>query len=327
MKLRPLQDMLQNVLRDIPRKAGRKRRSSPEGARTPLEEAALRAAVLLRSGMPAIRVWQVLGSESPESPQLVEIARKVAAGTPVPAALAAADAPAWRTLAAAWQIAETSGAPLSPALEQFAAGMRALDRVADRREVLLSGPRSTIRLVAALPPLALLLGAGLGFDPLPVILTPGGVILAAAGVLLLVLGTRWAQALVRRAAAADRIAGWTHELCGIALGGGGSSRAALRLVADCSDSLRAEWVRLAELRRDGAVAETLAVAAAMGSPAGPLLRGAAENARNDVQSELEREAERLAIRVLIPMGLCVLPSFVLLGVVPVLIAVLGGVRV
>ena len=39
---------------------------------------------------------------------------------------------------------------------------------------------------------------------------------------------------------------------------------------------------------------------------------------------LAAEAERLGVRVLLPLGACVLPAFVLLGVVPVLMAVLGG---
>jgi len=42
-----------------------------------------------------------------------------------------------------------------------------------------------------------------------------------------------------------------------------------------------------------------------------------------VLSELEQEAERLAVRILLPIAVCVLPSFIALGVMPVLLAVLG----
>jgi tight adherence protein B len=83
-------------------------------------------------------------------------------------------------------------------------------------------------------------------------------------------------------------------------------------------------VSLSALRGDGPVRECLRTADSLGAPVGPLLLGAAETARARTQAELEREAERLAVRVLVPLGVCVLPAFVLLGVVPVLIAVLGG---
>lgn len=295
--------------------------------RSEVESAAIQAAVLLRGGLPTSRVWQVMARESPESVTLTNIWLRVHNGVSVPRALAEVDDPAWRVLAAAWAVAETSGAPLAPALEQFASAMRDLDRIAERRSVLLAGTRSTIRLVIALPPLALLMGAALGFDPLPVLVSPMGAVLATAGVLLLALGMLWAQRLVAAAIQADRVAGWPHELCAIALAGGSTTREAVKTVADCVDTAGAEWVRLSELRRDGPVAAALATAQAIGSAAGLLLKSAAEAARGEIRAELEREAERLAVRVLIPLGVCVLPAFIVLGVVPVIIAVLGGVNV
>lgn len=268
----------------------------------------LRAAALLRAGMPESRVWRMLGRETPESAVLAGIADRIERGSPPAEALAAAGGPEWRMLAAAWGVAESSGAPIAPALERFAISLQSLDRLAERRKSLLAGPRATIRLVVALPPLALLLGAGLGFDPLPVLLSPVGVVLAAGGTVLLALGAAWARSQVRRVAAADRAAGWAFELAWIAI----------------RDAAHADWVRLPELREDGPVRECLRAAESLGSPAGPLLLGAAETARARTQAGLEQEAERLAVRVLVPLGVCVLPAFVLLGVVPVLMAVLGG---
>lgn len=295
--------------------------------RSEVESAALQAAVLLRGGLPAGRVWQVMARESPESAILSKIWLMVRSGASVPRALTAVDDPAWRVLAAVWEVADTSGAPLAAALEQFASAMRDLDRIAERRSVLLAGTRSTIRLVIALPPFALVLGAALGFDPISVLVSPIGMVLAFVGVLLLALGMLWAQKLVAAAMQADRVAGWPHELCAIALAGGSTSREAVKTVADCVDAAGAEWVRLSELRRDGSVAAALATAQAIGSAAGLMLKSAAEAARGEMQAELEREAERLAIRVLVPLGVCVLPAFIVLGVVPVIIAVLGGITV
>ena len=302
-----------------------RRRAGP--AAISVEAAVLRAAVLLRGGMPTTRVWRAVGRESPEPGEAARIARRIDEGLSSAEALAGANDPRWRVLAAAWEVAELSGAPLAPALERLALAIRALDALAERRGVLLAGPRATVRLVVALPPLALLLGALLGFDPIPVLLSPFGAALAILGTGLLVLGAFWARVLVSRVSAADRAAGWALELSCIGLGGGGPPREALRSVADCADRAGAEWVRLSELRADGPVWAALRTADALGAAAGPLLLGAAEAVRIRAQAELEREAERLAVRVLVPLGVCVLPAFVLLGVVPVLIAVLGGVVV
>ena len=53
-----------------------------------------------------------------------------------------------------------------------------------------------------------------------------------------------------------------------------------------------------------------------------LVEAAAARART--LAELERQAERLAVSVLLPIGVCVLPSFIVLGVLPVLLAVMGS---
>lgn len=261
-----------------------------------------RAASLLRGGVPAVRAWQVI----------------------VGAAESAGGGPEWRVLAAVWRLAERSGAPLAPALDRFGRAMRELDRVADRRGVLLAGPRSTIRLVAALPPVAMLLGALLGFDPLRAFAGPSGFASVGAGAVLLVLGVRWANALARRVADADWVAGWEFELAAIGVGGGGPPQLALLGVADCADRAGAEWVRLEPLGRGGAVTHAVAEAEAMGTPLGPALLAEAERARTRAQAELERAAERLGVSVLVPLGVCILPAFLLLGVVPVLVAVVGG---
>lgn len=270
-------------------------------------ELAHRAAAALRGGMPAVRVTAML------------------TGTDQVAGHAAErDAPEWRVLLAAWRLAERSGAPFAPTLDRFCEALRALGRVAERREVLLAGPRATVRLVAVLPPAGLLLAALLGFDPVRALAHPSGFGAAVIGGGLLVLGVRWAAALARRVSQADWVAGWEFELMAIGIGGGGSPQRALRDVVDCADRAGAEWVRLESLTSNGAVQRVLDRAADFGAPLGPALLAEAESERDRARAELERAAERLGVRVLLPLGICVLPAFVLLGVVPVLIAVVGG---
>lgn len=269
---------------------------------------------MLRGGVPASRVWRAMfaGDRS----ETAQGSRDLAG---------VRDGPAWRVILTAWHLALASGSPLAGALDRLAAALRALDRVAERRAVLLAAPRATIRLVAALPPSALVLGVALGFDPLPVLVSPFGVLLLLSGTALLLLGMCWARWLVARLAAVDCVVGLECELLGIALAGGASPAAAVRALADRADAAGAAWVRLDELRRDGPVFAILDLATEHGTPTVPLLRAEAEAQRARALSELEAAAERLGVRILLPIGICVLPAFVLLGVMPVLLAVLGGV--
>ena len=227
-------------------------------------------------------------------------------------------------MAGAWILAEESGSPLAPALDRFGDALRALGRVAERRGVLLSGPKATIRLVSMLPPAAILLSALLGFDPLQAIASPVGLLSAVSGVFLLVLGVRWARALAARVADADWVAGWEFELVAIGIGGGAPPPRVMKSIVDLVDRVGAEWVPLEALGGDGGVARAIAQAESLSAPLTPALLAEAESSRDRARSELERAAERLGVGVLLPLGVCVLPAFVLLGVVPVLTAVVGG---
>lgn len=283
-----------------------------------------RCVALLRGGVSPNRVWEVIAQESASvAPQT--IAAAVRGGAQTAAALAGRPEPPWRVAAAAWRLADESGAPFAEALERMAAALRELEQLRERRAVLLSGPRATIRMVTALPPLALLLSGVLGFNPLPVLITGPGVILLVLGTALLVTGARWAQAMHQRTERADRVEGIELELTWVALGGGAPPEEACRRVVDAVDAAGASWVKFERFCEGGVLRTTIATAAATGVALRPLLLEEAAAARTRAHAGLEREAERLGVRVLVPLGVCVLPAFVALGVAPVLIAMIGGI--
>lgn len=126
-------------------------------------------------------------------------------GGDVPAALVAA-APAsavetvLRSLAACWTVCAASGSGLAAAVQRLEEGLRA---DAARRRALqaeLAGPRATASLLAVLPIFGLLMAAGLGADPLHVLLdTPVGWVCLTAGVVLDGAGLLWTSRLVARA--------------------------------------------------------------------------------------------------------------------------------
>lgn len=69
---------------------------------------------------------------------------------------------------------------------------------------------------------------------------------------------------------------------------------------------------------------TLAPAWEVGASADVALRLLAEQRRRERQSAAQTSAARLAVHLVLPLGLCFLPAFVTLGLVPLVIAFGGG---
>jgi hypothetical protein len=74
----------------------------------------------------------------------------------------------------------------------------------------------------------------------------------------------------------------------------------------------------------GLLDRTLLLARDAGLAPGPLLSSAAEGERRREASAQRLAAARLGVRVVLPTGLCLLPAFVLLTVVPLVLALLGA---
>jgi hypothetical protein len=68
------------------------------------------------------------------------------------------------------------------------------------------------------------------------------------------------------------------------------------------------------------VRDALAPTWERGSPPGPALAAAADAVRADSRAAARTAAGRLGVRLVVPLGLCYLPAFVLVGLVPVLLS-------
>ncbi len=268
-------------------------------------------AVLVAAGVPAPRAWALVG------------------GRPVDAG------PAWRDVGVVLAVAERTGAPSAVALRALAAAMRRT--AASDRAVLvaLAGPRTSARVVLALPVLGLALGSAWGAGAVSVLVSePLGwcCVVVAAG--LVALGQRWSARLVRRAVPDGRVPGVLLDAWAVAVSGGGSWSTAAEVVA----AAFAEEAGAGTAERTGAgagagrpdeaaaarVREVLALSRRAGVPAAALLRAAAEDVRDDAAAAGLAAAERLGVRLVLPLGVCVLPAFVLVGVVPVVVGVLSS---
>ncbi|MFZ0323231.1 MAG: type II secretion system F family protein, partial [Actinomycetes bacterium] len=125
------------------------------------------------------------------------------------------------------------------------------------------------------------------------------------------------------------------DLLAACLSAGAAPSAALRATASaCESTLAADLSAVARGLGSGATAaeafaarpEDLAVLAAAfdrsgrtGSAVAPLLETAAEQLRADTRAARLVAARRLAVSTALPLGLCFLPGFVVLGLVPVVI--------
>ncbi|MCA2214568.1 type II secretion system F family protein [Jidongwangia harbinensis] len=85
------------------------------------------------------------------------------------------------------------------------------------------------------------------------------------------------------------------------------------------------WAHLSDV----AGAERVAAAAARSSASGGALAGALTRLADDLRADrgvaAEAAARRAGVLIVLPLGLCFLPAFVLAGLVPVVVAVLGDV--
>ncbi|WP_019144458.1 type II secretion system F family protein [Aeromicrobium massiliense] len=181
-------------------RAGR-RRARAATTRREVAEAMDVLAAQVRAGLaPATAVR----AAAEDLPWLGGVAGVAAVGGDVPAALrtsaARPGAAALGSLAAAWAVAERSGAPLAEVLERLGDGVRADLEVHREVESAVAPARATSRLLAGLPVLGLGLGGSLGSDPVHVLLhTLPGALCLVAGVGLSLLGLLWVDHLVEGA--------------------------------------------------------------------------------------------------------------------------------
>lgn len=281
-----------------------------------------RVAVLVAAGSSPASAWRhTARAARPADGRLDALVASLDSGAPVADALGAvSSATDWAALAAAWRIAGATGAPLAPALRAFAGAMRDRDAAARDIEVALAAPRATARIVQLLPGVAVVLALLTGADPVAVVGHPLGVGSVVAGVALLLLGRSWMRRMVRRAQPPPPTTGLALDLLAVATGGGGSPESARGLVL-----VELERAGVSGAAADGELlGDLVELSRRSGAPLGELARAEAAEVRLRARDEARATAERLGVGLMLPLGACVLPSFLLLGVVPMLVGLLSS---
>lgn len=284
-----------------------------------------RLAVLLHAGLSPTSAWEHVARGRAAESVVVAVAAKRddRGGAPERIVRASENLPsldrqAWNSLAAAWFVADRVGAPLASALRTHARALRMLVHVQREVATALAAPVATARMVLALPAVGLVFGVLLGFDTLGVLVTtPIGWGCLVVGGGLIVIAVRWNRRLVRSATPTRAAPGLECELMAVAVSGGGSLVHARVVVREALERFG--------LPGDGNhLDEVLQLSQEAGVPAAELLRAEADELRRAADADARAGAAALSVKLMLPLGLCVLPAFMVLGVLPLMVAVISS---
>ena len=287
---------------------------------------AARLAVFFRAGVHPRRAWQEVGPERADdlhrgSP-LGAILWRVEAGETLGDALleetAAAQEP-WRILAAVYWVAHQTGTPMGDALWALSQALRERQDAERAVRSTLQAPLYTQRLLLALPLLGLLVAGALGVDAIGFLTGSalgGASLFVALG--LVAIALVWTRRLITWALPGPDYLSPALDLLAIATAGGASPEQAKTRVEQAL-----EFHGLTS-GNPGILDDLTRLSRRVGVPLRALAQAEASWMRVRAKAHVTERAEALSVKILLPLGGLILPAFVLVGVVPVVFALLQG---
>ena len=195
-------------------------------------------------------------------------------------------------------ITKKVGGPLATTLDRYSEVLVKRTQMNSELELAVAGPKASTRLVLSLP---LLVFVGSGIAGIPILRTFQNSWLVwvsfILGLFLFWLGSRWTNRLIKRSEPRTLDPGLPCEALAIAVSAGLPLAEASALVENAPE--------LTELQISSGVALV------------QLLRDRADAARQEQFNADRLKIQKTSIKVLWPLGLTVLPAFVLLAIVPV----------
>lgn len=310
-----------------------------------------RLAAAVRSGATLQAAWKAIAATTHSDP-LRQLAHRMADGGVLLPGQGVQSAlrthPALSSLELALRLCHRTGAPTAAVLHRIAGTVRDMHDADRARDAAFAGPHATARLLLLLPIAGIALGTVIGVNPIRVLTTTAtGLAMLTLGLILTAAGWWWMHRLIRRAT------GPRHpvepalilDLLAAPLSAGSPLSLALAEVGECVEHthpgnpiaralrhtaaaisagvpLATACARLPE--ELSAVREAAIVAEHSGADLAAGLRSASEDIRRDAAREAEARAAGLAVQLVIPTGLTLLPAFVILGIIPTVSSLLGS---
>jgi tight adherence protein B len=221
-----------------------------------------------------------------------------------------------------WGLAVQIGGPITLTLERLAEVFDRQQKNLSEIQLTFAGPQATARLVSWLPLAALALAQLVGMNPLGAVTgSLAGLVSVLLGVGLLALGQRWSKRLLDKANSTALDPGAFIDAVLVGLQGGLPLRKS-ELAAkehfkvvfqqEVSEKDLALIKSVAELARDSGAALT------------KILAAEADRLREQERYQISEQIARLGIRLMIPLGVAVLPAFILIAIVPIAISLLSN---
>jgi tight adherence protein B len=218
---------------------------------------------------------------------------------------------------AIWGLATRLGGSVAASIESLASSFLAQAKHSREVELAFAGPKATAKLVSVLPILGLVLAQLLGMNPGKAIFTnPIGFVSVALGGILMILGRVWAKAILLKAKPGEVDPGLFFDAIQIGLSAGlplsQSTSEAIAALPSPGEGLLERVDHLAELTRRS------------GASISHLVRSAAHEARDAKRFQESEAIAKLSVRLMIPLGVVVLPAFVLMTIAPIAISLLSN---
>lgn len=220
---------------------------------------------------------------------------------------------------AIWGLATKVGGSVAAAIENLAGVFAAQAKHSREVELAFAGPKATAKLVSILPILGLVLAQLLGMNPFRAIFTnPIGFISVALGAVLMILGRVWTKSILAKANPEESDPGLFFDAIRVGLNSGlplsQSTQVAIDAIRPDAQSLEPQVARIEALA---------ALTRRSGAAIGSLVKAEADQAREVVRFREAEAIARLSVRLMIPLGVVVLPAFVLSTIAPIAISLLS----
>lgn len=223
-----------------------------------------------------------------------------------------------------WSLATRLGGPVVIALTRIADVFDRRQKNQAEVELTFAGPQATSKMVTWLPLIALVLAQLTGMNPAGAITgSLLGLLSVCLGAGLLVAGHQWSKRLLARALpeVVDPGAYLDCVLIGLQAG------LPLQNARDEAAQKYFEVFELTTAEQDVvALDEAAELSRTTGAALSEILLATADRFRETQRYQISQRIARLGVRLMIPLGVAVLPAFILLSIVPIAISLLSSGR-